>query len=116
MIKEIKKIYRIKLVMYNGTNENELMELSGAKSCHKDLVENKLVLEQVQTNLFGLKHNIVVPVGFYLVKDEEKYSIFASDFDSLINRIDCEISIEDGELIKEYLNYLRMKDEEDSNE
>lgn len=108
MIKEIKKMYTVKLVMYNGTNEGELLELSKAKSYYKDS-SNNLVLEQVQTNPFGLKHNVSVPIGFYLIKDEENCSIYASDFDSLINKLDCEISIEDGELIREYLNYLTMK-------
>ena len=115
MIKEVKKIYSIKLVKYEGANVFELLEFSGASGFYYS--GNNLVLKNIRINLFGITKDIKISKGSYLVKDEEDSSIFVVD--NIKSLIDIEfkgdISIEDEDLIKELFDSY-AQEADDKNE
>lgn len=110
MIKEIKKSYSIRLVKFNGSNGDELVELSGATD-YQYFYDN-FILNNVKSGIF--QRNICIPIGHYLVKDEESGNVYTVPNIKTIadNAIRGEISIEDEELIKEFIaSYKQLEDQ-----
>ena len=110
MIKEIKKTYSIHLVKFDGANQDELVEFSGATDYQ--YFNDTFILNKINSGI--IKRSICIPIGHYLVKDEENGSIYTvSNIKSIADNVKRgEISIEDEDLIKEFVAaYKQLEDQ-----
>lgn len=103
MIREIKKIYNIELVKFNGINEKEIVQFTNPSNYY--WIDNKFFLVGVKGN----HHIMNIPVNSYIVKEEELDDIYiASNIREIVERHHKgEISIEDENLMKEFIDSYR---------